>query len=106
LKGRIFEMSKMEDRENRRRASVIGPIAGVEAETPSVKKGRPKEDRETKKRVSLSVLPSLYEDIQKIAYVQRRSISDVVSDLMEQFRAVHDEELAEYRKIKNSEKKG
>lgn len=60
---------------------------------------RPKEDRETKKRVSLSVLPSLYEDIQKIAYVQRRSISDLVGDLMEQFRAGHEEELAEYRKI-------
>jgi len=56
--------------------------------------------------VSLSVLPSLYEDIQKIAYVQRRSISDVVGDLMEQFREGHEKELAEYRKIKNSEKKG
>ena len=44
-------------------------------------------------------MPSLYEDIQKIAYVQRRSISDVVGDLMEQFRAGHEEELAEYRKI-------
>jgi hypothetical protein len=62
-------------------------------------RGRPKEDREIKKRVSLSVLPSLYEDIQKIAYVQRRSISDLVGDLMEQFRAGHEEELAEYRKI-------
>lgn len=49
--------------------------------------------------MSLSVLPSLYEDIQKIAYVQRRSISDLVGDLMEQFRAGHEEELAEYRKI-------
>lgn len=53
-------MGKLEDRENRRRASVVGPIAGVGQETPGVKKGRPKEDRETKKRVSLSVLPSLY----------------------------------------------
>ena len=92
-------MGKLEDRENRRRASVVGPIAGVGQETPGVTKGRPKENREIKKRVSLSVLPSLYEDIQKIAYVQRRSISDLVGDLMEQFRAGHEEELAEYRKI-------
>ena len=42
-------MGKLEDRENRRRASVIGPIAGVEPETSGAKKGRPKEDRETKK---------------------------------------------------------
>lgn len=33
-------------------------------------RGRPKEDREMKKRISLSILPILYEDIQKIAYVQ------------------------------------
>jgi len=45
------------------------------------------------------VLPSLYEEIQRIAYVQRRSISDVVNDLIEQFRAKHEKGLAEYRKI-------
>ena len=102
-------MSKLEERENRRRSSVVGSMVDNNAVVSArEKRGRPKEDRELKKRVSLSVLPSLYEDVQKIAYVQRRSISDVVSDLMEQFRAGHDEELAEYRKIKNSnsEKKG
>ena len=92
-------MSKLEERESRRRLSVVGTIVDSAPAAVSGKKGRPKEDRETKKRVSLSVLPSLYEDIQKIAYVQRRSISDVVGDLMEQFRAGHEEELAEYRKI-------
>lgn len=92
-------MGKLEDRENRRRASVVGPIAGVGHETPGVKKGRPKEDRETKKRVSLSVLPSLYEDIQKIAYVQRRSTSDLVSALLEQYRREHGLELDEYERL-------
>lgn len=92
-------MSKLEERESRRRSSVVGSMVDSAPAVASGKKGRPKENRETKKRVSLSVLPSLYEDIQKIAYVQRRSISDVVGDLMEQFRAGHEEELAEYRKI-------
>ena len=92
-------MSKLEERESRRRSSVVGSMVDSAPVAASGKKGRPKEDRETKKRVSLSVLPSLYEDIQKIAYVQRRSISDLVGDLMEQFRAGHEEELAEYRKI-------
>ena len=99
-------MSKLEERESRRRSSVVGSMVDSVPEAANGKKGRPKEERETKKRVSLSVLPSLYEDIQKIAYVQRRSISDVVGDLMEQFREGHEEELAEYRKIKNNEKKG
>ncbi len=99
-------MAKFEDRENRRKSSVVGSIVDGAPVASGSRRGRPKEDREIKKRVSLSVMPSLYEDIQKIAYVQRRSISDVVGDLMEQFRVQHEKELAEYRKIKNSEKKG
>ena len=99
-------MAKFEDRENRRRTSVVGSIVDGAPVASGSGRSRPKEAREIKKRVSLSVMPSLYEDIQKIAYVQRRSISDVVGDLMEQFRAGHEEELAEYRKIKNNEKKG
>ena len=92
-------MAKFEDREIRRRGSIVGSIVDGAPAGAGSGRGRPKEDREIKKRVSLSVLPSLYEDIQKIAYVQRRSISDLVGDLMEQFRAGHEEELAEYRKI-------
>ncbi len=99
-------MAKFEDRENRRRTSVVGSIVEDAPVASGSGRGRRKEDREIKKRVSLSVMPSLYEDIQKIAYVQRRSISDLVGDLMEQYRAAHEEELAEYKKIKNSEKKG
>ena len=92
-------MGKLEERENRRRNSVVGSIAGVETEALGVKKGRPKEDRETKKRVSLSVLPSLYEDIQKIAYVQRRSASDLVGELLERYRGKHCQELVEYETL-------
>jgi len=95
-------MSKLEDRENRRRASVVAPIAGVDQKTPGTKKGRPKEDREIKKRVSLSVLPSVYEDIQKIAYVQRRSVSEVIECLLMQYREDHSSELNEYESITGS----
>lgn len=98
-------MAKFEDREIRRRGSIVGSIVDGAPAAAGSGRGRPKEGREIKKRVSLSVLPSLYEDIQKIAYVQRRSISDVVGDLMEQFRAGHEKELVEYRKIKNNEGK-
>ena len=98
-------MAKFEDREIRRRGSIVGSIVAGAPAAAGSGRGRPKEGREIKKRVSLSVLPSLYEDIQKIAYVQRRSISDVVGDLMEQFRAGHEKELVEYKKIKNNEGK-
>lgn len=99
-------MAKFEDRENRRRTSVVSSMVESTPVASESGRGRPKEDREIKKRVSLSVLPSVYEDIQKIAYVQRRSISDLVGDLMDQFRTEHEKELAEYREIKNNEKNG
>lgn len=93
-------MGKLEEREIRRRSSVIGSMVdnsvGIAG---NGKKGRPKEDRELKKRVSLSVLPSLYEDIQKIAYVQRRSVSDVVAEQLGRFRDEHKSDLLEYENI-------
>ena len=66
----------------------------------SAGRGRPKEDRELRKRVSLSVLPSLYEDIQKIAYVERRSVSELLSDLMVQYRDQQKSVLSEYEKVR------
>ncbi len=93
-------MSKLEERESRRRSSVVGSMVDRAPAVTAGKKGRPKEDRETKQRVSLSVLPSLYADIQKIAYVQRRSVSELVGAMMEEYRQGHAEELTEYGKLK------
>lgn len=92
-------MSKLEERESRRRSSVVGSMVDSASTVAIGKKGRPKEDRETKKRVSLSVLPSLYEDIQKIAYVQRRSMSEVIECLLIKYREDHRVELNEYKRI-------
>lgn len=93
-------MSKLEERESRRRSSVVGSIVDSAPAAASGKKGRPKEERETKKRVSLSVLPSLYEDIQKIAFVQRRSLSDIVGEQMEKYRREHKNDIKEYENIR------
>ena len=92
-------MSKLEERESRRRSSVVGSIVDSAPVAVNGKKGRPKEDRETKKRVSLSVLPSLYEDIQKIAYVQRRSVSDIMNELMEGYRSENVASISEFEVI-------
>lgn len=93
-------MAKFEDRENRRRTSVVGSIVDGAPVASGNGRGRPKEDREIKKRVSLSVMPSLYGDIQKIAYVQRKSVSELLSEMMERYREGHFEALQEYEKIK------
>lgn len=94
-------MSKLEERESRRKASAVGKIIEGPMVTPApAGRGRPKEEgRELKKRISLSVLPSLYEDIQKIAYVQRRSVSELLSAVMEEYRISHAAELAEYEDL-------
>ena len=96
-------MSKLEERESRRRSSVVGSIVDSAPAAAIGKKGRPKDDRETKKRVSLSVLPSLYEDIQKIAYVQRKSVSELLAGLMDEYREGHKRDLDEYEELQKSQ---
>lgn len=92
-------MSKPEELKIQRKASEISSIADSVIVTGG-KRGRPKEDRETKKRISLSVFPSLYGDIQKIAYIQRKSVSELVALIMEEYKRNHEEDLAEYEKLK------
>lgn len=67
-------------------------------------KGRPKVNRETKKRISLAILPSLYDDLSKIAFVKRESISEIVSDLIKGYIKKNKELLAEYDNIKGDDK--
>ena len=91
-------MSNLEERESRRRSIVGGMIEAAPAAPVAGSRGRPRADRELKKRISLSVLPSLYDDIQKIAYVQRRSVSELMSAMMEEYRAQHNMDILEYEK--------
>ena len=90
-------MSKLEERESRRRSAVGKFVEQTPmAAASSGRRGRPKENRELKKRISLSVLPSLYEDIQKIAYMQRKSTSEAVQEMMEEYRKRNIRKLREY----------
>ena len=96
-------MRKLEERESCRRASIVGNMIEKPTEkTPGSRgRGRPKEEgRELKKRIGLSVLPSLYEDIQKIAYVQRRSVSKLIGELLEGYRAEHEADIQRYENLK------
>ena len=64
------------------------------------KMGRPPENRETKKRVSLAIMPSVYDNIGKIAYVDRTSISEIASQLFEQYIAENMDKIKEYDSLK------
>lgn len=83
--------------------SIIGETAGgtekTEQKPQAAGKGRPKAEREIKKRVSLALYPSSYGDLQKIAYVDRKSVSDIVSELIAEYVAAHADKLKEYDKI-------
>lgn len=63
-------------------------------------RGRPREERETKRRISLAVLPSIYEDMQKISYIERKSMSEIVSDFFEQYVKDNAAKIEEYDRIK------
>jgi hypothetical protein len=95
-------MSGFAERENNRERKSV--VASMISETPKEKtttgRGRPKMERETKKRISLAVLPSLYEDVKKVAYVERKSISEIVSACIEKYVADNESKLIEYEKIK------
>ena len=56
--------------------------------------------KETKKRISLAVYPSAYSDLQKIAYVNRQSVSDIISQLIAEYVANNSDKLEEYEKLK------
>ena len=78
--------------------AIIGMGASETLEKPAAK-GRPKSKQETKKRVSLAVYPSSYSNLQKIAYVDRKSVSDIVSEMIADYVVANAEKLKEYEKI-------
>lgn len=85
-------MGLAEREANRTRRSVVASI--IRAEPTG--KGRPKSEQETKQRISLAILPSLYENVRKLAYVERRSISALIAQLLEQYVRDNQKKLDEY----------
>ena len=89
------------DREQKRttgRGVVSAIVGSTEHEERAV--GRPKTEREIKKRISLAVLPSLYEQVQKIAYVERSNVSEITANLFEQYVRENSDKLLEYEKLR------
>ena len=51
---------------------------------------------ETKRATTVAVLPSVYEAVRKICYVQRRTISEVINGFLESFVAQNLNDLQKY----------
>ena len=74
-------ISKQKERKNHKHLGVATTIAGKGKNT----KGRPKTGRETKVRVNFAILPSLYKKIQRVAYIKRISVSEILSECFERY---------------------
>lgn len=79
--------------------------AGSESEREPVsfrnkKKQLRKKEGEIKERYNFMLPPSLYADFQKIAFVERRTMSELVTILISSYRDEHKAELAEYDRLK------
>jgi predicted HicB family RNase H-like nuclease len=57
--------------------------------TATKKRGRPKVNRETKKRISFTILPSLYEQASEIAYNEGKSVSELISEFLKKYIKTH-----------------
>lgn len=91
------------DREGKRKTTGVAAamIAGQpEKPKQATNYGRPKVERETKKRYNVMLLPSVYEKMKKIAYVERRSISDIISECIEAYIEQNANKLKQYDKLK------
>ena len=96
--------SKLEQRETRRKQSVVIALIGNEREelkSIEPQRGRPSDPtKEKKERKSLALLPSVYENVAKIAYVDRTSVSEIVSTLLEKYIEENQLKLLEHDRIK------
>ena len=87
---------------NKEKESTPLPLAAEETvvRKDDSRKGRPAEERETKVRKSFAIFPSLYEDVQKVAFVNRVSISELIAELLREYVEKNKEALSKYDELK------
>lgn len=66
---------------------------------PKKKVGRPKSQRETKQNVTITLYPSVYEDIKKLAQINGTSASSLIGEICEEFIANNKEDIRQFEKI-------
>ena len=90
-----------DERENKRKGVVSAIIGGnalnhIDTNINNVNL------KENKIRVSLTISPKLYKDIKKIAFVERTSVSEIVTTCLEEYANSKSKELKDYEIIKNN----
>ncbi len=88
------------DREEKRKTMGVARAMISEQPKQDTNEGRPKSEREIKKRYNAMLLPSLYEKIRCVAYVERRSISEIIAECLEKYLKENNDKLKQYDKLK------
>lgn len=92
-------MSGFKDKEAKRRTSVAASMISEET-IKAVQGGATEPTKEIKKRYNLTLLPSVYEKIQQIAFVERKSASEIAGELFEEYVEANKSKLEEYNNLK------
>lgn len=70
------------------------------AEFKGLKRGRKPSKEETKtKRLNLLMLPSVYEDITKIAAMKRSSVNELINTVLQEYIADNQELITKYDEV-------
>lgn len=67
-------MGKLEEREARRKSAV----AGMVAEGPQIRK-----------RVCITIRPELHEEVRRLTYMERKTVSGIIEELLEGYVAAN-----------------
>ena len=64
---------------------------------------RPDQPERKSKRLNLLLKPSLFEDLRKIAQLQRTSVNDLINTVLEAYTGDHAEDIEKYNTVWESE---
>ena len=76
----------------------------ISSAQPKPKVGRPPKTTETKQSVTLTLLPSVYQDIQKLAKISGTSASALIGELCEKYIEDNPELMELHDKVFNNHK--
>ena len=87
------------DREDKRASA--GVVSSIVTRSPYKEKlGRSPDKGELVIRKTITVLPSVWDDLKKIAYVERIPVSQIVSQLVLEYIAKNKESLKEFEDLR------
>lgn len=66
--------------------------------------GRKKKNQENKIRTSFTVLPSDLDDLRRIVYMQRKTVSAILCDYIKKYNESHKKALEDYLKLPEEER--